>query len=492
MDSKIKVRLSLYGFISAISYIYLVLTSKPGISIPIFIIVQGVSIFLIVKNRKEVKNKKGILVMLPIFILSLNNFISGSNLWWGVNYFVIIILYSVMILVFNDNLTLQKLNLEHGFHIVVNIFKPFANFKVPFKWCTANSKNETKRLFAGRILIGVLISIPCVIFLIIMLSSADMIFYESSVSLSSWITSLFNFIYVYKFIIGSIAGLYLFGHLYSLFIEKEINQSTKPLSDLVAKKVKGDVIVSNILLVSILLVYTIFIGIQFKYLFAEGSLPYGLNYSEYARRGFFELVFLSILNIALILMTTYLLKDKIYIEKCKWAQITKFMMIYLCILTGIMLISSFYRMMLYDNEYGFTRLRILVYLFLIFEALGLVTTLIYIIKHNFNILAVYSTIGLIYYLTLNIIQIDNIIAKRNIDMYFAGQTETIDMNYLMSLSIDAAPQIMRLLSSDVEIITKTNARIYLDEINSLYNDDDISWRSYNLSIDKTRKLLNEN
>ena len=51
---------------------------------------------------------------------------------------------------------------------------------------------------------------------------------------------------------------------------------------------------------SVLAVYTIFIVIQFKYLFSGGVLPNGLNYSEYARRGFFELVVLSVLNIALI------------------------------------------------------------------------------------------------------------------------------------------------------------------------------------------------
>jgi len=244
--------------------------------------------------------------------------------------------------------------------------------------------------------------------------------------------------------------------------------------------------------VSILTIYSIFIVIQFKYLFSSGVLPYGLNYADYARRGFFELIFLSVLNIVLILTVTYLLKDKIYCEKTKWAVFTKFMLVYLCILTGILLVSSYYRMSLYDGAYGFTRLRIIVYLFLIFEAVGLAATLIYIMKHSFNILAVYTAVAVAFYLTLNLVKIDDIIAKRNIDMYFAGQTESLDMDYLMTLSSDAAPQIIRLLDKNVEFGIRNNARIYLEDKNELYNDMEYSWRSYNLSVEKTKKLLSEN
>lgn len=491
MENKIKLSLSIYGLISAISFIFLILIPDPGISISLFIILQFISIYLITKKREEVVNKSAIFMMLPIFILSLNRFISGNYLWFPTNVLATIILYSVMILMLSGNLTIKKLNIAHVFKIAANIFMPFMNFIIPLNWISLKNKNEAKNLLIKRIIIGVIVSIPCVIFLVLILSSADLIFYKNISSFIASISNLFNFTYLFKLIVGTFVGLYLFGHLYNVFSKEKNNHLLKPFDEINKIQIKGDVVISNILLFSILFVYTIFIAIQFKYLFAAGTLPYDLNYAEYARRGFFELVFLSVLNIALILATTYLLKDKIYTDKHKWAQITKFLMIYLCILTGIMLLSSFYRMMLYDNEYGFTRLRIIVYLFLIFEAIGLIATLVYIVKHNFNILAIYVVIALTYYLTLNVIQIDNIIAKRNINMYFAGQTESIDMNYLMSLSVDAAPEIMRLVSDDVDLATKYNAKIYLDEIKSSYNLENKDWRSYNLSVEKTLKLLRE-
>lgn len=259
-----------------------------------------------------------------------------------------------------------------------------------------------------------------------------------------------------------------------------------------ANKIKGDVIVFNILLMSILTVYSIFIVIQFKYLFSGGTLPNGLNYSEYARRGFFELVFLSVLNIALILLTTYLLKDKIYEDKNKWALFTKLMLVYLCVITGILLISSYYRMSLYDSAYGFTRLRVLVYIFLIFEAIGLIVTLIYIVRHNFNILIVYAAIGLAFYLTLNLVKIDEIIAKRNVDMYLSGRAEEVDIDYLFSLSPDALPQIMRLTDSNVQYVTRIKTINHLKEMSVYYAQMENNWQSYNLSIERNKSLLEEN
>jgi len=154
-----------------------------------------------------------------------------------------------------------------------------------------------------------------------------------------------------------------------------------------------------------------------------------------------------------------------------------------------LLASSYYRMSLYDSAYGFTRLRVLVYIFLFFETVGLIATFVYIIKHNFNILAVYAAIGLTFYLTLNIIKIDEIIAKRNIDMYLSGQAEEIDIDYLMNLSQDALPQIIRLSESDVQIMTRVKTIDFLKDMSAYYAQMENNWQSYNLTIEKNKDLM---
>jgi hypothetical protein len=351
--------------------------------------------------------------------------------------------------------------------------------------------NKEKNILAKRILLGISISIPAVIFLVIMLSQADLVFNNSFMIFNKWFEKIFEAVNIFKIVIGIFVGLYLFGQLYSVFKKEDtlVNIINKNDS---FKHLKGDIIVFNIFLTSILIVYTIFIAIQFKYLFSGGTLPKGLNYSEYARRGFFELVFLSVLNIAIILLTGYLLRDKIYNGKNKWVVFTKLMLIYLCLVTAILLISSYYRISLYDRAYGFTRLRVLVYIFLFFEALGLIATLAYIIKHNFNILLVYAAIGLTFYLTLNLVRIDEIIAKRNVDMYLSGLAEEIDIDYLMTLSQDALPQIVRLTDSNVQIMTRVKIINYMKDISEVYNNMENNWQSYNLVIERNKGLLEAN
>lgn len=493
MEYKIKLNLSIYGIISAVSFIYLILNDYPGISYPIFFLIQIVSLYFIVKSKDEVKNNKGLFFMVPIFIISLNFFISANYIWAPTNFLAVVFLYSAMFLSLNDKLNLRKLNILGFIKVVINIFEPLFNFIVPLKWIAERSKSNEKNMVVKRIGLGVLISIPCVLFLTMMLSSADMIFYNSFKTFNKLVEEFFNNLQIFKFIFGAFAGLYLFGHLYKIFdknennIDKLLNESTVSI-----KQINGDVIVLNILLASILVIYSIFISIQFKYLFSSGVLPYGLNYAEYARRGFFELVFLSVLNIGLIMLSTYLLKDKIYGEKFKWALFTKGMMIYLCVVTGILLVSSYYRMSVYDSAYGFTRLRILVYMFLIFEGLGLIATLIYIIKHNFNILVIYAAICLIFYMTLNLVKIDKIIAKRNIDMYLSNQSENFDIDYLTSLSPDIVPEVIRLLDEGVERNTRIKARDYLINLHGIYSGMDNNWQSYNLSAEKNKSLMLEN
>ena len=490
MEQKIKSKLSLYGIVSALTFIYLILTNNPGISAPLFFIIQFVILFFIVENNKGLVNIKGLFMLIPIFIISLNNFISANYMMMPTNFLAIVFLYSTMFLLLGNKLNLLKLSISEIFKIIVNVFEPIINFTVPFNWIAERSYNKEKNILAKRIIIGVLISVPSVIFLVMMLSKADLVFYNSFIIFNKWFKNLFEFINIFKIIVGTFAGFYLFSHLYSVFM-KDDNSIANIISNKVntAKKIKGDIIVFNILLMSVLAVYTIFIVIQFKYLFSGGVLPNGLNYSEYARRGFFELVVLSVLNIALILLTTYLLRDKIYENKNKWALFTKLMLIYLCATTGILLASSYYRMSLYDSAYGFTRLRVLVYIFLFFETVGLIATSVYIIKHNFNILAVYAAVGLTFYLTLNIIKIDEIIAKRNIDMYISGQAEEIDIDYLMNLSQDALPQIIRLSESDVQIMTRVKTIDFLKDMSAYYAQMENNWQSYNLTIEKNKDLM---
>lgn len=490
MDNSIKIKLSIYGLLSAVSFIYLILTHNPGISVPVFTIIQFVSIFTLIYKREEAKNKKGLLMFVPIFILSLNYYLSGSYLWRAPNFLCTMLLYSTMVAILTDNFPVKELSFKFLFKILEHVIVPLRNFNIPFKWINKYKSDDAKKKLHSSIILGIFISLPFVVFLLIMLSSADLVFSVKVENTLEWFSKMLDIELIFKIIFGMIAGLYLFGLIYIVFAEKK-SDSQNAIFTLEIRPKNADTIVINILLSSILLVYTLFIFIQFKYLFAGSVLPANLNYAEYARRGFFELIFLSFLNIGLILLTVYLYKEKIYVQRNKWSNLTKIFMMYLCAVTFVMLISSFYRMYLYDQEYGFTRLRVLVYGFLIFESIGLIITAAFIMRPEFNIMAVYMVIGLCYYLCLNVVQIDYIIAKHNVDMYLAKETDSLDIDYLMSLSVDAAPQIARLVeNNNADIMTRYKADLYFKNIEKNYSRDSL-WQSRNYSIDKAIQLISK-
>lgn len=53
MEQRIKSKLSLYGIVSALTFIYLILTNNPGISAPVFFVIQFVILFYIAKNSGD-------------------------------------------------------------------------------------------------------------------------------------------------------------------------------------------------------------------------------------------------------------------------------------------------------------------------------------------------------------------------------------------------------------------------------------------------------
>lgn len=478
MDSLIKKKLITYGIISGVLYPVLVKLLYPGIGTPLFAVIQTILLYYLTKNREEIINKKALLMLIPIFILSLNYFISDSTIFNISNLLAIFILYSTMVLLLTDKLELKKQGIKFINNIVITMFKPLMHFNIPVKWYIEKRKPLKNNVLIKKIIIGISISVPLLILVCSLMMNADLVFKNTVDNIFGALRLDIDVMFIYKLIIGILAGFYLFSLFYIVFYRYD-EDNADPQGSLPAPiiKIELDALILNIILSSMVFVYTIFVLIQFRYLFAGASLPNDLSYAEYARRGFFELLFLSFINIALILFTVYFTREKTYDKNNRYAAITKGLMIYLCVITVILLISSFYRMVLYNSEFGLTRLRILVIIFLMFEFIGLALTFCYIIKPKFNIIAVYSVICLIFYLTINMINIDYIIAKRNVDMCLSqGST---DYYYLSYLSADAAPQIKRLLNSENREASQT-AEDYFKRIQFKFKDSK-KWQSFNLS-----------
>jgi len=452
-------RLALYFVVCAIGFILLVLPARSGVSVPIFVVLQGALLW------RMFAKKKPLLLLIPIFILALNSFVSGSAYWREANLVASAVLFGAMQVWALYGISFQDKTHRIVLRVVCAIGGAFSKAKIPAKW--GMGKKAENRQMMRRILIGVAISIPVLVFLVLMLSAADAIF-SNIVGRIFWGTIFgISVDVVPRIIFGCIAGLYMFGVAYAIVAGRKSEILANGLRPIV-----GDCVILNIVLGSTLAVYTLFVAIQFRYLFAApSSLPYGLTFVTYARRGFFELLFLTGVNIAFILAAIGMTKS----QESHGAKTTKWLCFYLCSVTVVLLVSSFYRMWLYSSDDGLTTLRLQVFGFLAFEMVGLIFTFMYILRPKFNIVLVYALVALCYFLVLNLVPTDRIIAHEQINRYFSGQRTCVA--YVFRLSEDAAPEIRRLLQSP-NPETVERAEIRLESMRRWAESD--GWRQWNL------------
>ena len=151
----------------------------------------------------------------------------------------------------------------------------------------------------------------------------------------------------------------------------------------------------------------------------------------------------------------------------------------LSVFTLIILISSFYRMFLYEQEYGYTFLRLMVYFALATELILIIPTIMYILDVKINLPKTYFVIIVLMYVFINYININSLIAKKNIDRYLNNSSKyEIDIDYLQTLGVDAYQEIERLKSVKNTKI-RDEVEWYLKRIENEVSD--MNWQSFNIN-----------
>ena len=304
-----------------------------------------------------------------------------------------------------------------------------------------NPANRKRK--ASPILRGVLLALPIVIVLTLLLTSADPVFARRILGLFDWLSfdnlaeSLFRLTYILIFAYVLLSAYY-FGSTVSAKWEK--GHHTKP----VVKPFLG-LTESGIILGAVNLLFLAFVILQFTYLFGgqENISVEGFTYAEYARRGFFELLAVAI--ISLILFYGLSLWTKRETTSQRW--IFSGLGILLTGLVGVILVSGFTRLSLYEAAYGFTRLRTLTHIFTVWTGLVLITTVVLEVSRKMDRLAFFLILLVCCFgLTVNLFNIDSFIVQQNITRSLetnnAAEDEPLDAGYLTTLSNDAIPQLV--------------------------------------------------
>lgn len=287
------------------------------------------------------------------------------------------------------------------------------------------------------ILRGLLLALPVVFVLAALLASADAYF-------SQWLSGLLGFIqierlpeYVFRLILIIVLAYCLFGSFLFAFLRSK--QSGVRTKDLVAPFVGFTEALT--VLTSVAVLFAAFVAIQFRYFFGGVSnvlTPDGLTYAEYARRGFAELVLVALVTLVLFIGLSALTERKP-------AQQRYFsgLGVALFVLVAVILASAFQRLMLYEEAYGFTRMRTIPHVFMVWLGLLLLALVVLEVtrRQKFFALTVFcAVVGFVA--TFPLLNLDAFIARSNVqrEIARAGQdAAAFDLRYLSELSADAAP-----------------------------------------------------
>lgn len=470
----------------ALFYVVCLYKNGSGITFPFFT-VGTVTYFILCMKKLEAKMKPySIFYMSCILLLGLSTCLTDS---WIIIFFNKITIFFLIVLSLLHSFYEDKNWKFTGFlkAYFITVFVPIAYVYKPFSHLIHYRKmrkeigieNKNKNKNALYVFVGILISIPLLCVILSLLISSDMIFENmfkrmyfeilfSSLIVDGFFTSiLFVVVFLCAYMLVSFLSNYRMDNM-----EKEEKKGEPILA----------ITISSILSV----VYIIFCSIQVIYLFLGRStglsLPDGMIYSEYAREGFFQLLFVCIINLVLVLLGIYLFRE------------SKVLKTFLCIITSctfIMIVSSALRMILYIQHQYLTFLRVFVLWALLVILLVMIGVMIAIFKKDFPLFRYSTTLFIILYLFLSFGKVDYFVAKVNVDNmrletqyeFFKGTELYDDEDYLMrNLSLDAAKVIIDYKEEEVKGETSYYNQRREDYISYiLYETNDMEIRNLNVS-----------
>lgn len=310
-----------------------------------------ISSTILVKDYERI-NKKAYLLIIPIVLIIISNLVlkvlkgnlDGTNQLLNIIVLPLLISTYLFMLVRSD----FKVSLENMF-LVFKLFPKnlFKNLKF-IKIDTNKEKNDKVINIIFGTIIGVFISG----LILALLTSADAYFDKFLSSIITNINVDFNLWYVIK---GIIYFVILFVIGINLFKNKEIDLKESKMS-------RGNKTVITTMLFIVNFVFVLFLISEISKLCGNFlKVPKGYIYSSYAREGFFQLLFVTLINFGIILYLIY--KTNLVKEGKK----VKCLVLSLIAFSIFLIFNSYYRMFLYIGRFGFTNLRLQVILFLFME-----------------------------------------------------------------------------------------------------------------------------
>ena len=458
-----------------------------GLGATLYIVLYVISVLAYAKLKAIKFNSESIILSVLMILLAIS-FTVFYN--YSLNIFMQIAMNFMLIYlpvtVFNKLIKSETSALILYDYINALVFIPIHN-ATSFWICMfskrGKSTSSTKTKYFLHIFLGLLIGTPFIMIVIFLLSSADAIF-------KNIFDHLFNFdINVPENIGTLIWSLPMATYLYALIYGSSIAYNSKYFNiDRFNKTMDNAASIPRLSLYTVNAViccfYILFIGIQAIYFIdiLGGSLPADFTYSDYARRGFFELLTVALINIVFIVVAKIL---SVKNENNKYMRIH---ILLNSILTLVLISVAFAKMYLYISTYGLTTLRIIPSVFMIFLCFVFAFIIMGEFKKNFPVTKLSFYAGNILFVLLCLANIDAVVAGYNLNAYMNGNLPYYDIYDLRESDMAAMPVIYKAWKNSSDKELKDKLHFCAEGIMGYYSFDIDEHISYNYSRNKAFEI----
>lgn len=404
-----------------------------GLNFAIFITITLIGAFYLLFVNQKRPARNSLLLLVPIALFAVLTFARREPLTLFMAYLFTLFSLGILAFTYLGGRWMQyglTDYLASSIQLIVNlIVQPFSFFgQVRSEQA---ERGETNKVSIFPILRGLLIAIPIVAIFAALLSSADVVFSRKLADFFELDKTgeYFNRFLIIVFIAYVLAGVLLYIATQSQ--DEKLSGETK----LVIKPFIGFT-EAAIVLGSVTALFLAFVVIQFQYFFG-GSWNIaiaGYSYSQYARRGFNELVIVAFFSLMMILGLSALAKRESNMQRWVYSGLS----IAIVLLVLVILVSAYQRLMLAIDWHGFSRLRLYPQVFLVWVGillLGVVILEVLRRERYFAFAAVLASMGFVA--TLGFLNIDDSIVRYNVLRATYGRH--FNPAYLASLSIDSVP-----------------------------------------------------
>lgn len=292
--------------------------------------------------------------------------------------------------------------------------------------------------FVGKtgvhVLIGVVVALPFLFLFTLLFASADAVFAQL---FRQFFATQYLPEYIGKTIRDTIVLLFFLGSGWTMM---QRGKETAPISQ---KKESGGIerTVAITFLTLVNALFVVFLSLQTASFFGGDHFvqQYGIVYADYAREGFFQLLFAA----GLVFLITWALYR--VTELRQWG--TRHLSLLLIIQTGGVLLSASRRLFLYVDAYGLTVSRWWAVAVLCVIALVFATVFLFALARvTYHTTAKVIFCGILGVFTaLLLVNVEGMVVQYNADQFLSGKTKQLDVLYMVNmLSSDAVPALVSL------------------------------------------------